>query len=117
MLEEGAGRVGTILAAIEDGGEGRHATWLAKAVQHARAIVITKVGASGRVGAIDGRLRTLQASLDSKKGNESSKESDLGRGRAPRMVLVSSPCMTKVVDQEIKSILESTSIVTSEAEV
>lgn len=47
-----------------------------------------------RVGESEWREGAFCSSLESKKGNESSKESDFGRGIAPLTVVASSPCGT-----------------------
>lgn len=60
MLEERSGRVGSILAAIEDGSEGRHTTRLAEPIEHAGALVITKVRPGGRVGVVNGWSSVLE---------------------------------------------------------
>jgi len=59
VLEQGSGRI-SILASVENGREGRHAAWLAKTVEHAARLIITKVRACGRVGAIDCRFGSLE---------------------------------------------------------
>jgi hypothetical protein len=60
MLEKRAGRVVAVPARVEKGGERRHAARLAETVQHAWALLLAKVGASGRIGALNGWLGPLK---------------------------------------------------------
>jgi hypothetical protein len=115
MLEQGSRRV-SILASVEDRRKGRHAAWLAESVEHAARFIITKVRASRRIRVLHCRFGSLQE-LGLEERQRVLKGVRLGTRKGPADSVSVQAMHDEVVEQEVNSVFQPTSIVPGEQEV